>query len=44
MVFKRATVEVPERVLHLNPGTTGVNEAGRLTLERFTKVLEQIPT
>ena len=30
VVFERATVEDPERVLHLAPDATGVIEAGRL--------------
>jgi hypothetical protein len=30
VVLKRATVEDPERVLHLSPDATGVCETGRL--------------
>ena len=40
MVFKRATVEDPERVLHLSPDATGVTR-GLDTLEGFTELLRQ---
>ena len=42
VVFKRATVEDPERVLHLSPDATGVIEAGRLAWVVDNK-LEQFP-